>query len=350
MMQGVELFLVGIRQRPGGFIGRARGGYLALLLVLVALVFGCEVAAGERSSRPSYGEVVEMPTGDRPPAPDGEQLRGGSSGGGQAEAEQALVLRFLDVGQGDAVLIQSPTGQNVLYDGGDRTADLVPRLRRLGVTELTLVIASHNHADHIGGLPEVIRAFRPRFVMENGLPHTTRAYERFLLAIEAAGSQLLEPERRAITLGEAELLIVPPPGRASWGQNDNSVGMIVRFGEFRASLLGDAEPRQMGWWLATHRDLLQPVHVHKASHHGSRRGDTRGLLEALQPKSVVIGLAADNRYGHPHREALDLYRQIGARVCRTDLHGTVTIEGVQSGEYRVHTEVDSVAAGTDAAC
>jgi competence protein ComEC len=246
-----------------------------------------------------------------------------------------LTIVFFDVGQGDAILIRAPTGQAVLYDGGEGRAELLPKLRGLGVDELSLVIASHNHADHIGGLPEVIRAYQPGFVMDNGVPHTTRTYERFLQAIDAAGSQLLEPTRRSIRLGEAELLILPPPGRPSWGHNDNSIGVIVRYGEFRTSLLGDAEHRQFEWWLSSHRDLFQRVQVHKASHHGSRNGDTLEAIRALRPEAVVIGVASNNSYGHPHEEALALYRSVGATVYRTDRDGEVTIEAWPTGEFRV---------------
>lgn len=87
------------------------------------------------------------------------------------QGQEFLRIHFLDVGQGDAVLVQSPTGQNVLYDAGPPGADIVGHLRRLGVESLDLAIASHGHADHIGGMADVLRAYRPRFYMDNGAPH-----------------------------------------------------------------------------------------------------------------------------------------------------------------------------------
>jgi competence protein ComEC len=307
-----------------------------LLALLLPLLSACTVVGSDPGRRPVEEVTAPVTTtpavAPLPGVPDPERAPDPDSVG------PVFTLRFLDVGQGDAVLLRAPTGQSVLYDGGDRGSDLVRRLRELGVTELTLVIASHNHADHIGGLAEVIRSFRPTYVMENGLPHTTRSYERFLEAIEAAGSQLLGAERRTIRLGEAELIIIPPPGRSSWNQNDNSIGVLVRYGGFRATLMGDAEHRQFGWWLQSHRDIFQPVHVHKASHHGSRNGDTPAALRALRPEMVVIGLAADNSYGHPHAEALARYQQVGAAVCRTDIHGDIGIEASMTGRYRVTTE------------
>lgn len=89
---------------------------------------------------------------------------------------QGLELHFIDVGQGDSVFIRSPSGQSALYDGGDRGTAALDYLRSIGVESLDLVIASHAHADHIGGLASVVRAYRPRFFMDNGIPHTTRTY------------------------------------------------------------------------------------------------------------------------------------------------------------------------------
>jgi competence protein ComEC len=272
-------------------------------------------------------------------------LPGAGCGAFHAEAagrptgtEAPLTLHFLDVGQGDAVLIRSAEGRHVLYDGGRSASVTLAHLERLGVEEIELVVASHAHADHIGGLAEVVRRYRPRFFMDNGLPHATQAYRRLLEAVEEAGSQLLEPGARRITLDDAVLHVLPPPGRAEWGQNDNSVGLLLEHGDFLASLGGDAERRQWAWWLNHHPDLLPRVRLHKASHHGSRNGDAPAALRALRPGLVVISLSATNSYGHPHAEALSRYAEVGATVLRTDLHGSVTVEGYRDGSYRVRVE------------
>jgi competence protein ComEC len=241
-------------------------------------------------------------------------------------ATAPLELHFLDVGQGDAVLIRAPDGRAVLYDGGEHGDRLLAHLEELGVESLELVVASHNHADHIGGLVAAVERYRPRFVLENGIPHTTRTYERFLRAVAEAGSQLLAPSRRVIMLDSVRLTVIPPPGVARMGHNDNSVGLLIEYGAFRATLLGDSEPAQQAWWLEHHGDLFEPVHVHKSSHHGSARGDTPEMMRALRPEVVVIGVGAGNRYGHPTDAALALYGDVGAAVYRTDRHGTVTVE------------------------
>ena len=165
-----------------------------------------------------------------------------------ALAQTPLRVHFFDVGQGDAVLIQSPSGQNVVYDAGPSRTRMVEHLESVGVTRVDLVIASHNHADHIGGLAEVLRTYRPRFYLENGVPATTLTYRRVLEAAAAVGSELLEPTARRLSLGEVVLHVIPPPRIPGWDQNDNSVGLIVEYGDFHLSLGGDAEARQWAWW------------------------------------------------------------------------------------------------------
>ena len=146
-----------------------------------------------------------------------------------------LELHFLDVGQGDSVFIRAPGGQGVLYDGGRKSEVPLDYLRSLGVTQVDLVIASHQDADHIAGLVPVVEAYRPRFFLDNGIPHTTQTYFDLLDAVAGAGSQVLEPTARRITLGEVTLQVLPPPGDPSLDNNDNSIGLIIEYGAVQGS-------------------------------------------------------------------------------------------------------------------
>lgn len=247
----------------------------------------------------------------------------------------ALEITFLDVGQGTSVLITAPTGQTVLYDAGPANGGAADQLRELGVTGLNLVIASHAHADHIGGMAEVIQLFEPVFYMDNGMTHTTRTYERTLQAALDSQVQLLEPIRRTLNVGGVQLLIIPPAQTSASDQNNNSIGLRVDYGSFSALLPGDAEAEQWSYWLREHPDLLGRVHVHMASHHGSSNGDTVQGMAALEPEVVVMSLAADNQYGHPHVEALLNYS--GSTVYRTDQHGRIVIKAEPDGSYTIRT-------------
>lgn len=256
-----------------------------------------------------------------------------------ASAQTPLRVYFFDVGQGDAVLILSPSGQSVLYDGGDSPSKIVAHLAAVGVPTIDLVVASHNHADHIGGLAEVINRFRPRFYLDNGVPATTLTYRRVLAAVEAAGTQLLEPTGRQILLGgDASLNVLPPPGIPGWDQNDNAVGLVLTFGAFRLTVGGDAERREWTWWMQNHSDLLGRVHVHKASHHGSNNGDIAAALSVLSPAVVIISAGQNNGYGHPRPEALRLYADRGSTIFRTDINGTILVEAQATGQYQIRVE------------
>lgn len=260
-------------------------------------------------------------------APDPDVLGPGPTG--------ELRIDVLDVGQGDAVLIREPGGRALLYDGGPSRDGALEQLLELGVERLDLVIASHPHADHINGLAQVIRHFRPPSVLDNGLPHTTLTWERYAEAVRAAGSRLIEPEARRIELGALDLRVLPPPGEPEWGLNDNSVGLVVRFGAVQMVLGGDAEERQWDWWLDRAELPSGPVSVHKASHHGSRNGDTGSALRRLLPEIVVVSAGAGNSHGHPHAEALQRYRSVGASVLRTDRRGAIVLLATSDGEVRI---------------
>lgn len=249
-----------------------------------------------------------------------------------------LELHFIDVGQGDAVLIRAPSGQNVLYDGGRPSEAALDYLEQVGVTNLELVVASHPDADHIGGLAAVVTRYRPRLFLDNGLPHDTQTYTELLEAVRDAGSELVAPTARRITLGDVSLQVLPPPGDSSLSSNDNSIGLIVSFGRFGAALTGDAERAEFDWWLENVANLLTPVEVYKAAHHGSPNGDSQESMDAFRPETVVISVGADNSYGHPSAEALALYRAADAMVYRTDQNGSITVVADASGSFEVRMQ------------
>ena len=266
---------------------------------------------------------------------------------GSASAQ--LELHFIDVGQGDAVLIRSPSGQSVLYDGGRSDTTALEYLQSVGVQSLDLVIASHADADHIGGLAAVVRVYRPRFFLDNELPHATQTYEDLLLAVKEAGSQVIAPTARRIGLGDAALQIIPPPGDTGLDSNNNSVGVVVSFGDFRAAMTGDAEAEEFAWWEAHVPELLVPVQVYKSAHHGSANGDSLGSVTTFGPEAIVISVGEDNSYGHPEPETLALYQSISADVYRTDESGSIVVNATADGRYTVNAQPSAAPGGAPTA-
>jgi beta-lactamase superfamily II metal-dependent hydrolase len=255
----------------------------------------------------------------------GEGLRG-----------QSLELRFLDVGQGDAIFMRSG-GKVALVDAG-RSDAIVARLDALGVDTIDLLIVSHNHADHLGGVPAVLRRFPVRFYLDNGVPASTDVSREALYVVEGLGITYLTDTARTIRLGDATLRILGSP----WlepdpdDQNNASVGVVVEQGTFKALLTGDSQVPELGAWLA--QINIPDVDVLKAGHHGSDNGLTPDWLERTSPEVVVISVGRDNAYGHPHPWALDEYRATGAAIFRTDRDGEVIVLVCADGRYSVATQ------------
>lgn len=248
--------------------------------------------------------------------------------------QPAVELTFLDVGQGDAILIRSPEGKTALVDAGPDTG-IVAQLRAHGVEALDLVVATHPHADHIGGMSAVLRAIPVRYYMDDGVPHTTATYLELMRTLQASDVTYLRPTPRTIRLGSVALEVLPPPPDATREDlNDASVGLVLRLGSFRALLPGDAQVKELNYFLA----LGMPrVAVLKAAHHGSRNGVTPAWLAATRPEVVVISCGRDNRYGHPHPWALRYYAAVARSVYRTDRDGEVRVVGYPDGTYAVTT-------------
>ncbi|WP_420635310.1 lamin tail domain-containing protein [Candidatus Palauibacter sp.] len=246
-------------------------------------------------------------------------------------SDSILRITFLDVGQGDAVLIQAPGGQVALVDAG--RSDVISLLHGVSVSRIDLLVATHPHADHIGGMVRVIETFPIRFYMDNGAPHTTATYRRLLAALDARPDiTYLEATPRTITFGDVQIEVLPLLPRGSTEHNDRSVALVVRYGQFTAFLSGDSEVRQL-----THlarRGVVPATILLKAPHHGSDNGFTWEFLEVARPRVVVISVGR-NSYGHPRPAALNAYHAAGATVFRTDRDGHVSVEGRESGEYEV---------------
>jgi beta-lactamase superfamily II metal-dependent hydrolase len=246
-------------------------------------------------------------------------------------APERLELTFFDVGQGDAMLIRSPEGKTALVDAGP--GDLAAQLHRLGVDTIDLAVASHAHADHIGGMAEVIDRFPVRYYLDNGMPHTTSTYRRLMELVRERDLTYLRAEPRALRLGSATIRVLPPdPGAEE--QNDGSVGLVVEFGTFRALLTGDAETGALAHFV---RLGVPQVTILKAAHHGSRNGVSPAWLAATRPQIVVISCGRENPYGHPHAWALRYYGGAGAEIYRTDRDGTITVLADGEGTYEVLT-------------
>jgi competence protein ComEC len=250
---------------------------------------------------------------------------------GAADGANDLTLHFLDVGQGDGAVLRTPGGHWILVDAGPagEGADagrrvVAPFLQRRGVHSLSLAIVSHAHADHLGGLPAVMERVPPGLVIEPGADVADPRYTRFLDGLARKGVPW-HPARAGERFeldGVRGTVLHPTPGWAGWGEdvNDDSLVLLVEYGEFQALFAGDAGFRAE----AAMAGRLRRVDLLKVGHHGSRGGTGDAWLDALGPEVAVISLGR-NDYGHPAAATLDRLREHGVAVHRTDREGTITV-------------------------
>ena len=244
-----------------------------------------------------------------------------------------LQVHFIDVGQGDATLILAPDGQAVLIDGGESGSGVLSYLKAQGVGRVNLMIATHPHADHIGGLIDVLQALPVDEVVTNGQAHTTRTYERFLDAIGAARAEYTEVKRGdTISLGGLALDILSPNGPDGQNLNDQSVVVRLAYGKVAFLFSGDAESAAEAGMLAKGQNVQ--AQILKVGHHGSRSASSPAFLAAIQPEIAVYSSGAGNSYSHPHAETLVALDGVGATIYGTDVDGTVVVT-TDGTDYKV---------------
>ncbi|MGI6180743.1 MAG: ComEC/Rec2 family competence protein [Agathobaculum sp.] len=236
------------------------------------------------------------------------------------ELTQHTEVHFIDVGQGDAALLLSG-GQAVLVDAGmpESGSAVVRYLQDLGVTELYAAVATHPHADHIGGMAEVIEAFPVGHFFMGQETANTSSFSRMLDALEARGVTPTIPspgDELPLASGASLLFLGPDEDVPGTDMNNRSLITLFRAGAQDVLLMGDAEAAAEKSLLA-HYPLLR-CDILKVGHHGSDSSSSPAFLAAVQPSVAVISCGADNKYGHPSPQTLENLSQANT----TEIHIT----------------------------
>lgn len=233
-------------------------------------------------------------------------------------------VHFIDVGQGDSILIESPNGKTMLVDGGVKGAgqQVVSYLRELGVSKLDIVVATHPDADHIGGLIPVLNSMTIEQFYDSGKVHTSQTFEEMLMLIDEKNIPYDVPTPGDnIKFDEDVTVKVLNANEQASDNNDASIVLKIVYGNVSFLLTGDAG-------IALEKEMMQydvSATVLKAGHHGSNTSSSEDFIRAVKPEVTILSYGKDNKYGHPHAEVVDRLQEIGSKIYATADIGTITV-------------------------
>lgn len=284
----------------------------AVIIALILLLTGCMTAGSKEKEQPDTTTVNKYTVSDK---------------ASEGQLTDKLTVHFLDVGQGDCVLITC--GEHaMLIDAGDNSMGTTVELylRKQNIKKLDYVIGTHPDADHIGGMDVIIYKFDCDTIILPDFEKNTATYRDVIDTINNKNYKITRPAAgKTYSLGQSEFTVISPVSD-DYGDNANnySVGIRLTYGDTSFLLAGDAEEEAEEDMLDSGQELK--ADVFKASHHGSRTSNTEEFLEAVNPEYAVISCGENNKYGHPHAQTLNTLRAMGIKVFRTDEQGAVIIK------------------------
>lgn len=246
-----------------------------------------------------------------------------------AAPQKLLSAHFINIGQGDAAYLKMPSGEDVLIDAGNKAKgkDVVDYLKKLKVDDIEVMIATHPDADHIGGLDEVLKAFKVESIYAPKVSHTTQAYKDFLTAVK----------NEKLTIKTAKMdVVIPFKDKAIKAKfigpvkeykktdlNNWSAVLLITYDKTNFLFTGDAELQSEKDMLS--KKLVTKVDVLKVGHHGSKDSSSKDFLAAAKPTYSIISVGAKNQYKLPTSDTLNRLKAIKTNVFRTDLKGHITV-------------------------
>ncbi len=253
---------------------------------------------------------------------------------------EKLTVAFLDVGQGDAIFIESPNGNQMLLDAGPGKSVLreLSKIMPFYDRSIDVLLATHPDADHIGGMPDVLEKYKVSLFLEPGVEGDTSLYKELELQIEKRESQgkieKLEARRgMVVDLGSGAILEILFPAIDPEGMETNTASIVARlvYGASEFLLTGDSPSNIEDYLVSqncteTNCAFGLDADVLKAGHHGSKTSTSREFVSTVSPEYAIISAGKDNRYGHPHPEVLETLTTTGAKILRTDTSGRIIFE------------------------
>jgi beta-lactamase superfamily II metal-dependent hydrolase len=285
---------------------RIRYWFLALLIIGLVIISSC------------VDNGLTEPTNNEIPS-DGE-----------------LQVHFIDVGQGDSILIDLGDTE-VLIDGGGKSPGVVTYLSDYVDGTLEVMVATHPHADHIGGLIAVLDAFVVDEIWHNGDSSTSQTYAQFMNRVNSEGAEVYIARLHDTIQADELSLYVHHPADLLDSTNNNSIILHLAYGDIDFLFTGDAEQEAVGKMMILSSVRIPDVEILQAGHHGSSTSSSSDFLAITSPEVAIYMAGEGNSYGHPHEETIIALTDIGAEIYGTDVCGSIVV--TTNGEiYSIQTE------------
>jgi competence protein ComEC len=241
-----------------------------------------------------------------------------------------LHVYFFDVGQGDSLLIQTPGNEYVLIDGGpdDTVLQELGNVLPFYVKTIDVVVLTHPHADHVNGLVEVLKKYKVKQVLLTGASYGDAGYAKFLNLINEKNiDTIFTGSGFDLALGDVVFDLLYPfesvQGKKFTNINNSSLAIRIIYGDFELFISGDLEVE--GEEKIIKAGLHLESDIFKAAHHGSKTGNSSGILNLIGAKNAVISCGVNNSFKHPHPEAIRNFKDMKMKIFRTDIDGRIEI-------------------------
>ena len=267
-------------------------------------------------------------------------------------ASGEIEIHHIAVGQADSTLIITPDGETILIDTGDWRDDgdeVISYLTDIGVKRIDHLVATHPHADHIGGHDAVIRTYESEYngignIYDAGTTTTSNTFEEYIDAVEATNNEIFTVERGdTLPISDQNVSVTvlnPRDGDRKGDIHKNSVALRVQYNGFGYLTTGDMEK-------STEKILVRNTNVtadvYQAGHHGSRTSSSSTFIQAMSPEIAIISSAKDSQYGHPHEETIERFSRYGVSTYWTASHGDIVVSADGSGDIDVGTQKEAPA-------
>jgi competence protein ComEC len=247
------------------------------------------------------------------------------------DSHRSFTFAMLDVGQGDGIFIETPSGMHIMFDAGPPRSVLGPLAKVMSPFDKSIdaVVITNPDVDHIGGLTDILKNYKVGAVFESGTLTDSKFYQNVREEMKRQNiPDILAKKGMRLDVGGGVYIDILFPDRdvSEWATNDGSVVARLTYGKTSIMLTGDAAAKTEKIILSENSQIQLASTILKVGHHGSRTSSSPQFVKAVSPQNAFISVGKDNTYGHPHQETLDTLAQMGAKIFRTDLVGTIIMK------------------------